>query len=191
MMKKSLLNSAIIAGLLPLSASALDIPDLNEARPNQFSYNYAEIEYVDMDSGLDGFRLSASYDIKPNLALTGSLLRASVSRLDYNLVSVGAAYHARWVEFEQSDLIIHASLVNADLSRSDSELGVTFGAKVRASIKEELEIFGDLNYTTVLDGDLSLNIGAAYTFAPDLAATLNYQLTDDDALSIGLRYYFP
>ncbi len=189
-MKKSLLGTALLATLTPLCASALDMLDLNEARPNQFSYNYAEIQYVDMDSGLDGFRLSGSYDIKPNLAITGSLLKASVGRFDYDLVGLGAAYHARWVEFEKSDLIIHTSLVSGDAS-NDSELGLTFGAKVRASLKEQLEIYGDLSYTTVFDGDLALDIGAAYTFAPDLAATLNYQLTDNDALSIGLRYYFP
>ncbi len=188
---KNLLGIATLATLLPLCANALEMPDLNEARPNQYSYNYAEIQYVDMDNGLDGFRLSGSYDIKPNLAITASLLKASVGRFDYDLMAIGAAYHARWVEFEKSDLIIHASLVNADTSGSDNDLGLTFGAKVRASVKEQLEINGDLSYTTVLDGDLSLDIGAAYTFAPNLAATLNYQLTDNDALSIGLRYYFP
>ncbi len=191
MMKRKLFFTAVFSGLLPFSAYALDMLDLDEARPNQFGYNYTEAEYVDVDSGLDGFRLNISYDLKPNLAITGSILKTSTGHLGYNLVSAGAAYHARWVEFDKSDLIIHASLVSVDRARSDTDLGAMIGAKVRASVKEPLEVVADLSYTTVLNGDLSLSIGAVYSLSPDLAATATYQLTDDDVLSVGLRYYFP
>ena len=186
-MNKSIPWITTLAALLPLSASALD---LNQARPNEFNYNYAEIRYVDMDAGQDGLEILGSFDVKPNLSLNASLLNTNGNRFDYRTMSFGAAYHAKWVDFERSDLIIHLDIVQADVSRGADDTGLMFGAKARIQVQEKVEAVGDISYTTLYDDDLMLTLGAAYTLTPELDAVANYQFSDNDTLNIGLRYNF-
>ncbi len=186
-MKSTLIATAAGAALLPLAATAASFID--EVRPNAFVYDYAQVQIVDFESGPTGLSLGASIDIRPNLSITGTLTGASGNGGDYDLWSVGAAYHARWVEFEKTDLIVHGALGRGK-TRYDSDVGIALGARVRAWVRPHLELYGDLTLTTVLDTDLAFTFGAAYSI-PDtpFQAFADYRIADDDRLAFGLRYY--
>lgn len=200
MIKNKELTLAVgLAVVLPISAGA---SDLFPAGDSHFSYNYAEAFYVDVDGYDSGFMFRGSYDFKENIAFVGSYLTSG----DYAALSFGAAYHSEATFMANADLVLHASYESAEIdfsetncgffgcfttSYSDDDTGLTFGATLRHELQEGLEVFGDVSYSTIWDGNIILTGGAAYAVKPGLSVMGSYQIYDDlDTLSLGIRYLY-
>ena len=194
MFKKTAIAAAI--ALLPLQqANAVEFLG-NGA--SHFSYNYADILFVDNDFD-SGFMGRGSYDVTGNIAVMGSYLVAG----DYTALSIGAAHHAQADFLDRADLVLHASFdkVEYDFPTTTflgfvvggggfDDSGFTFGATLRHELQDKLELFGDVSYSTVFDGDIQFTGGAVYSFSDTLSVVGSYQLADLDTLSLGVRYYF-
>ena len=194
------------AVLLPLNASAYEFMGNN---PSNFSYNYAEASFVDNDFD-SGFSFGGSFDVHNSLAVIGSYLTTG----DYTELKIGAAHHAKAGFLERADLVIHASFIKAEYDRPDiavpavvifgitvspaytidgggfDDSGLITGGTLRFEPLDRLEVFGDVSYTTIFDGDLLITGGAEWSFNDNLSVRGSYTLSDNDTLSAGVRYYF-
>lgn len=196
-------QASIGLALATLSASALAV-DLPADRPNHFEYDYLEIAYSDLDYDLDGFALAFSHDIRNNIAITGQLLSASSNYrgadLDYDLFSIGAAYHFKSTEMTDTDVVFHGEIARSDgeaaaggADLSEDDTGIRIGAKLRMNLQPGVEVFGDISLTTLDeagDSNILVTPGVAYEFADGLAGYVSYEISDREWLSLGLRYYY-
>ncbi len=200
MNKKSIGAAGILLVVLSSTASAADF-SFSRVIPSWFSYNYAEIEYVDMDDGFNGLSAGVSFDIKPNWNVMGQYLLASNSKynldLDYRVVSVGGGYHYQLKNFEKSDLMFHASLLQGKtewaaesrIRGDESDSGIRLGARLRFEPQPDLEVNADISYNSLFDNDLTFSPGVLYRFHPQFAVKGSFEFGDLDMLSIGVRYY--
>lgn len=190
---------AMAAVLLPLNANAYEFMGNN---PSNFSYNYAEASFVDNDFD-SGFLLGGSFDVHNSIAVVGSYLTTG----DYTELKIGAAHHAKAGFLERADLVIHASLIIAEYDvpqtcinywwgqechggGGSDDSGLITGGTLRFEPLDRLEVFGDISYTTIVDGDLLLTGGAEWSFTDKLSVRGSYTIADNDTLSAGVRYYF-
>jgi len=188
--------------LLALSANA-SAADFSFSRviPSWFSYSYAELEYVDMDGGFNGLSAGVSFDIKPNWNIMGQYLFASTSNnnvdLDYRVISIGGGYHYQLKNFENSDLMVHASLLQGktewavvrDIKNDNDDTGIRLGARLRVEPQPDLEVNADISYDSLFENDLTFTPGVLYNINPQLAVKGSFSFGDLDMLSIGIRYY--
>lgn len=197
----SLTISALALAGFSTGAFAVELP---ADKPNHFEYDYIDIAYVDLEDGLNGFSLLGSYDIAHNVALTGQFLTASTEKggidLDYDLLSIGLAYHFKSASMTDTDVVFHGELVKADYDASagsarasDDESGIRVGAKLRMDLQPGVEVFGDISLTSADeagDSEILITPGVAYEFADGLAGFISYEFSDREWLSLGLRYYY-
>jgi hypothetical protein len=160
-----------------------------------FSYNYAQLSFVDLDAGFDGFKIDGSFDMNRDLALTASYMTTDNSGyLDYDLFTLGLAYHQRLVDLPKSDIVLHGEFerasqdyVRAGSVRSDDETGLRFGAMLRYQVQKNIETFGDLSYSSLYDNDLALTAGVNLALNQQFSVVAAVELSDDDMLLLGLR----
>lgn len=180
-----LCSTAIIAAS---SATAYELP---ADRANHFDYDYVAGAWADLEAGLDGFSFEFSHDLRNNIAITGELLSASNGPADYDMLSVGAAYHFKSSTMTDTDVIFHGELVRADLV--DADTGLRIGASLRIDLQPGVEVFGDITLTTADeagDSDFLITPGLAIEFTPALDGVISYEASDREWLSVGLRYYY-
>jgi long-subunit fatty acid transport protein len=168
---------------------------LNQTKPNIFSYDYIESNFVAQNNMGVGFNLNGSYDIKPNFALIGGLQYTTKDDIDYTTISAGAAYHRQIAaqDIPGLDLVAHAELQQAfaDTPSNDlSDFGIKLGAGIRYHVDSKLETFGDFSVTTTGNSAIIISGGARYTFAENLSAQAGYAFSDNNTLNIGIRYQF-
>lgn len=168
---------------------------LNQSKPNIFSYDYIESNFVTQNNLGVGFNLNGSFDIKPNFALIGGLQYTTKDDIDYTTISAGAAYHRQIAaqDVPGLDLVAHAELQQAfaDTPKNDlNDFGIKLGAGVRYHVDAKLETFGDFSVATTGDSTVIISGGARYSFAENLSAQAGYAFSDNNTLSLGIRYQF-
>lgn len=201
---KKLMMATMVAGFLALPVIAQEtIP----VQPTNFNYNYFEIDYVDFDSGLDGFHFEGSYDIRQNINAIGSLGIFSEGSNDFMRISGGLAYHFGVGQafdapaLNDMDLMLHAELEYANSEWSgwcnnnrcqydDSELGIYTGVEVRYKLIPGIELYGDGSFRTTFNNDFILSGGVRLGITEDMQLTVGFELADDDLLQIGGRFNF-
>lgn len=167
----------------------------SQSRAALFSYNYAQLSYVDFDGGFDGFKIEGSFDINPELALTTSYMSTdNRGYLDYDLFTLGLAYHQRLVDLPKADIVLHGEFERASLDyahaghvHSNDDTGVRFGAMLRYQVQKNIETFGDLSYSSLYDNDLALTAGVNLALNQQFSVVAAVELSDDDMLLLGLR----
>lgn len=187
-------KSGAIAALL---ACTLATPALaaTPAKGQLFSYNYAQLSLVDLDSGFDGFKIEGSFDMNRELALTTSYMSTDNSGyFDYDLFTLGLAYHTRLTGLPRSDLVLHGEFQNASQeyhrfghAHDDDETGLRLGATLRHQAQKNIELFGDLSYSSLYDNDLALTAGANLALNQQFSVVGAIELSDDDMLLLGVR----
>jgi len=200
MNKKIPSAASVLLVAFSATASAADF-SFSRVIPSWFSYSYAELEYVDMDEGFSGLSAGVSFDIKPNWNIMGQYLFASSSKynvdLDYRVVAVGGGYHYQLKNFEKSDLMFHASLLQGEsewaiqrnIKGDESDNGIRLGARLRVEPQPDLEVNADISYNSLFDNDLTFTPGVLYKINPQFAVKGSFEFGDLDMLSIGVRYY--
>lgn len=186
-------TSNALAALLTL---AITTPALaaTPAKGQLFSYNYAQLSFVDLDDGFDGFKIDGSFDVAPELALTASYMTTDNSHnFDYDLFTLGLAYHARLVDLPRSDIVLHGEFERATVDHpyfshgDNDENGLRFGAMLRYQAQKNLELFGDLSYTSLYDNDLALTGGVNVALNQQFSAVASIELSDNDMMLLGIR----
>ncbi len=162
----------------------------SKANASPFSYNYAQLSYVDLDAGFDGFKIEGSFDINPTLALTTSYLSTDKKNyLEYDVFTLGLAYHQRLVDMPKADLVLHGEFERSHASHvhSDNENGVRIGAMLRYQVQKNIETFGDLSYSSLYDNDLALTAGINLALNQQFSVVAAVELSDNDMLLLGIR----
>ena len=180
----------LLGGTLATPAFAASQP---KAAP--FSYNYLQVAFVDLDSDYEGFKLDGSFDMSRDLALTASYMNTdSGAYHDYDLFTLGLAYHQRLVALPRSDIVLHGEFEHAsrDYSHnnhlhSDDDSGLRLGAMLRHQLQGNIELFGDLAYSSLYDNDLALTAGVNLSLNQQFSVVAAVELSDDDMLLLGLR----
>ncbi|OGT20464.1 MAG: hypothetical protein A2V90_09650 [Gammaproteobacteria bacterium RBG_16_57_12] len=166
-----------------------------KTQPAQFSYNYAQISFVDLDAGFEGLMIGGSHDVGQDLAISASYMSTdSSSALDYDVFTIGLVHHQRLAQIPRSDLALHGEILHASLDymragsiRSDDDNGLRFGGMIRHQVQKNLEVFGDLSYSSLYDHDLGLTAGANLELNEQFAVIASVELSDDDMLLLGIR----
>ncbi len=186
-MHNKFLPALIIAMAVPLQAPALTL----QPQPNTFDYDYLDAGLVDYDAGGSGLYIDGSHDVYPNFNLIGSFVAAD----HYTEISAGLGYHMAIPELENSDVNFFAGIERGEFdvgggSIDDSETGGFIGTGIRASATPSLELFSTISYHSFYSGDLALDLGLRLQLNEQLDFTRSGQLSDNDALAVGVRYYY-
>ncbi len=185
-MKKTL-STLLLTLSLPAGVQALDLP----TRPNTFDYDYLDAGFIDYDAGGSGIYLRGSIDTYPNINLLGGFAAAD----DYIEFSLGAGYHQAIPTLKNTDMRFAAGIERGEFdvgggSLDDSDTGIFLSAGIRASATPALELYGDVSYHSFYSGDLVLDLGLRLQINETVDFTVGGQLGDNDALAVGVRYYY-
>lgn len=193
----------LIAGLV--MTAALPVMAQDNAAANNFNYSFVEADYVDFDSGFDGFRVKGSFDLQSNLAVIGSVGLYDEKNADLRVVSGGVAYHRNAGELleadalRNTDLVFHGELEWAEVSvdcpsfascRDDDDIGILAGVEARIAIIDRLEAFADLSLRTTWDTDVVFGGGVRFSVIEQLQLLAGVELADDDNIYLGARFNF-
>lgn len=167
----------------------------SQSRAALFSYNYAQLSFVDLDAGFEGFKIDGSFNINPDLALTASYMSTDNNpSLNYDLFTLGLAYHQRLVDLPKADIVLHGEFEHASQDyvrsgtvRSNDDSGLRFGAMLRYQARKNIETFGDISYTSLYSNDLALMAGVNLALNQQFSVVGSIELSDDDMLLLGIR----
>lgn len=177
----------LLAGLL-LQGTALA-----QQKPVDLDYSYLELRFVDVDSGGDGIRFNASYDLGNNWQIVGGVTSLDFnSNVDSTAFELGAGYV--WHYSNDFDLFSTLRYVNAEIDnpvQSTDDDGLAFSAGARGLLAPEFEIRGAVNHVTVGNSDTYLDVAGDYYITPQFAAGISVEFAGDtDVITIGARWFF-
>lgn len=191
--KRNLFAAALLLGGVAASGAAV-AQQAGRQPAALFSYQYLQFAFVDLDSDFDGIRLDGSFDLSNDLALTAAYMATdNDSRIDYDLLGLGVAYHQRLANIPRSDLVLHGEFQRGEVEVrrnpyfDHDDTGLRLGAMIRHQAQQNLEVFGDLSYTSLFDNDLALTAGVNLALNRQFSFVGSIELSDDDMLLLGVR----
>lgn len=191
-------KTGMLAALLgcTLAAPALAADKATQSRGGLFSYDYIQAAYVDLDAGFEGIKLEGSFELNKELALIGSYMSTGNGQnYDYDVFTMGLAYHMRLTDIPRSDLVLHGEFARASVEHPHSffyvhdhdDNGLRLGATLRHQAKNNIEFFGDLSYVGLYNNDLALTGGVNLALNQQFSVVAAIELSDDDMLLLGAR----
>lgn len=177
-------------GILLIQGTAM----AQEPQRSTVSYNFAELRFVDLDTGGgDGFRLNGSYQFSGNWLVVGGISRFGFdNNVDSTTVEVGAGYV--WPYRNTWDFVANARIVRTDVDTplgSGDDTGIGLLGGVRGLIAPNFEVRGAVNHINFDNSDTYLELAGDYYFTPNVSAGLSLEFAGDtDALTIGARWLF-
>jgi len=181
--------STLIMGLA-LATPAIAANSGSQSKSALLSYKYVQLSYVDFDSDFSGFKIDGAFDIQSDLALIASYLSADRrNAYDYDLFTLGLAYHQRLSGIPKSDIVLHGEFEHASVNywRNNDDNGVRLGAMLRGQIQRNIELFGDVSYTSLYDNDLGLTLGLNLALNQQFSIVASGEFSDDDMFLLGVR----
>jgi hypothetical protein len=163
------------------------------AKQPSLSYSFAELRYVDVDNGGDGFELGGSFQFTGNWFGVASISSLDFSNnVDVNTFEIGAGYifplQPDW-DIQVNGRIVRSEVDTPVGSVDDTGIGLLGG--IRGLIAPQLEVRGNLHYINVDESDVFLEVAGDWYFTPQFAAGLSVEFGGDvDLWTIGARYYF-
>lgn len=159
------------------------------------TYTYAGIQYInqdldDNDCSQDGLQVEGSYDVDKAFFVQGSFADVSGdSNCGSSSFKAGGGYRAGWGETSHVYGLLSVQDVSVDVGSGDS--GLTLAGGLRGYIIPGIEAYGEVEYSTLFDGDVSLNAGGAYWFNGQFSVTGDLSLGGDQtSFAIGGRMTF-
>jgi len=164
-----------------------------------FSYNYAQVSYDDVDLdigqglpviGGNGFSVSGAFEITPDFFISADYRTYDLDYgIDLNVWDIGVGYYQSINA--KTDLVAGFAIGNLDLETVDLDTW-TINAGVRHQLNDKLELGAQVNYVDY-DGNASdTRIGAnvLYAFKKDLSGIFALEFGDVDVMSLGVRFDF-
>jgi len=190
-MKTKLLATLSIAALASM---------VSMAQASEFSYNYVEGTYQDIDAdGINGdsYKLSGSYGINPSINVIAEYTDGQLdnplggSDLEFDQTVVGLGYHTE--VSNKTDFTANIKLVdqNSDVAGDDTGYGV--GVGIRHMLTNKIEVGSGIDYVDVSDiGNTTFNINSRYHLNDKLSFGLSYSTSEEnsDIISGGVRFDF-
>lgn len=182
-----------IAALLLSSTAAL-------AEGPSYSYIQAAYQEIDVDLGGnndadgDGYGVAGSVAINEDWFLFAGWSTFDLeSVVDLDQLQVGGGW--RSPISNKTDWFVTGAYIDYDLSARGaggvSEDGFGVGLGVRSMINPAFEVYGQVNYEDVGDGETSFAAGLWYTISGNLALGAGLDVGDDiTAYGVGIRLYF-
>ncbi len=172
-------------GVLMLSSTAA------LAEGPSYSFIQALYQQIDIDDAGDG----DGYGVAGSVAIDDSwFVFAGYSSFDpddfsdVDQIEVGGGWHSPISS--TTDWFVTASYLDVDYGPG-SEDGFGVGVGVRSMFSPSLELYGQVNYEDVFDGDTSVGAGAWYTLSGNLALGAAVEFGDDvTSYGVGIRLYF-
>lgn len=177
--------------LLPLAALALSTGFSGSATAGDFNYNYIDVGISTVDLDLHGhafdgkgYNVNGSFDIADHWHIHGGIRRGSFdTNLKTNEQEIGLGYSrnlAHGIDFTASLAYVAASIDNTELTALDAN-GYGAGMGLRAMAGEKLEVFGDINYVDLDEGESQTvyRLGAGYALTEDFQLRVSYSDSDE------------
>ena len=187
------LSATVLAGVM-LAGFGTNVQAAN------FDYNYIQGAYesIDLDGpDADVFRLSASYELTPQLNFIAEYATGDIDNpagggdLDFEEVAIGLGYHT---EISTStDFTANIKVIDQDTDLAGDDTGYGVGIGLRHKLIDNIEVNANIDFVDVNDNeDTSLNVGARYYFNDALSAGLNFSTSSDDVdvVSGNIRWNF-
>jgi hypothetical protein len=189
--------------LLPLTALAMSAGFSASATAGDFNYNYLDIGVSQVDLDLHGhafdgkgYGVNGSFDIADHWHIHGGFNHASFdTNLKTSEQEIGLGYSrnlAHRIDFTASMAYIAASIDNTEVTALDAT-GYGLGMGLRAMAGEKIELFGNLNYVDLDEGESQTiyKVGAGYALTEDLQFRVSYSDSDEAAsYRFGFRVTF-
>jgi hypothetical protein len=183
----SFATSTIEPVAMPVQTLALD--DRN------FSYNYIEGGVSVGDA--TGFELGASFDLEGPWIGVGRFLylEDDESGVDVDFIGLSAGVGYVHPLQEGVDLVGTAELEYGDVDAGsfgdDDDFGVRLLGGARFAATEQLEIFGNIGYRSIFDGEFGFQLGGRYQVNERWSALARLDVEDDyNQVLLGARYGF-
>mgnify|MGYP001421170604 CR=1 FL=1 len=166
------------------------------------SYNYVELDYLDLDTDVagvnfdgDGWAVGGSAEFAPNWYVLGryadSELERSTIDLDLEQITLGAGYHVETGDVTSFFGNLTFEDIDIDVA-DDSGFGLEGGA--RFALGSRVELGASLKYLDVgdvVDGELGFKLSSVVDVHESIGLTLDFESIDDlDVISLGGRVYF-
>ena len=173
---------ATIGTFCLIFASGNSAAQLLKKGPSVFNYNFVELKILDSD----GFGLTGSADIQPNIAIRVDFSEIDTDRFgDGSALRFGGTYYIQSKSYPQADWVFGAGLENFN-----SDTGLFISAGTRYAINDALEVNGAIELTTIGDVDFSLNLAALYEFSTGFSGFVGTNISDNSQLLLGVRFYW-
>ncbi|HEX4869541.1 MAG TPA: hypothetical protein VFV15_02295 [Moraxellaceae bacterium] len=185
--------------LFKTAALALALGMSGAASAADFSYNYVEAGFGELDNDGEALFVNGAFDVAKNIGLVGGLY---IGDVDPNVDVTGLEFGAQFHQTLKSNLSFNAGLkllhIEAEFdhpvfgSQDLDDTGFIANAGLRFQVQPKIQLEGDLKYSSndLLDDD---GFGAQvagrfyldnrFSIAPGLAMD-----TEFDGLFVGLRY---
>ena len=175
--------------------SALRLP--SGVRASSREFRYMEAMPVTYDIGGAGIMLEGSGQASSRFQWLGRLGVAET----YREVMIGGGYYFTPANATRMTFVVLAGLENGSFELSDEERapgltvnsadsGVFLGALSRLVINSKFELKAGLGYSSFFEGDATVFGGGYYHLTPRLDILSRFEVGDNDALGIGIRYYY-
>ena len=187
-----------LIALLSLMSFAVTVP----VKAADFSYNYGQVSYDDIDIDLgvfsvggDGFSFGGSFEINPNMFIEANY---GTWDLDFGVDATGYAFGVGYHMplNQKTDMVFGLSFGNVELEGPGGSVdsdSLSISAGVRHQLHNNIELDAEIAYVDPDEGDsdFAFSLGALYAFSKNISAGVELGFADDvDTLSIGARFYF-
>lgn len=173
------------------------------ATAGDFSYDYVEGSFGELDADADAIYLGGGMSLDKQFGLIGSLGLVDYDYGDGTVLRAGGLFHTElqpkldlvatlelaWSDFEVKVPAIPPFFPGGTVS--DDDLGFIASGGVRFELTEEVELEGKLTLTEVdpFDDGLGLQAAARYYMTPEFSAAVGLANDADfDGLFINARY---
>ncbi len=199
-MKKNIIAAGVAALILPAAALAADEGIKFGADNSNMNYTFGEFSYIDADQA-DGFGIEGSYQFHEKMFGFASYESLGDDFYDQTVLTFGVG--SSMALNEQFDLYGKFAILSAEAevefclpfvgcdSASDDDTGFGFEIGVRGEVVEKVEVFGNLQYASVFDGDTGYEIGGRYWLQDNLGLSLAlWDMWETDGFTLAARYEF-
>lgn len=169
------------------------------ANAGDFSYDYVEAGFGEIDRDADVIYLGGAMSLDQQFGLIGSLGLVDFDQGDGTVLRAGGLFHTELQP--KLDLVATLELAWSDYevnprgfpggTVSDDDLGFIASGGVRFELTEEVELEGKLTLTEVdpFDDGLGMQAAARYYMTPEFSAAVGLANDADfDGLFINARY---
>ena len=175
--------------------SALRLPSGQRARARRFSY--MEATPVNYDIGGAGIMLEGSGQGPSRFQWLGRVGVADT----YREVLIGGGYYFTPAIASRLTFVMLAGVENGSFELSDeqrapgltvnsADTGAFVGGMSRIVISRKFELTAGLGYSSFFGGDATVFGGGYFHLTPRLDLLSRFEIGDNDALGVGIRYYY-
>ncbi len=199
------------AGLLAISPAAVSAAPLaaplaqadafyGDATWHTLRWKYMQVDRQSGDP--DGWKFSGSYPVAENIYIFGSDLFLQEDGLNGTLLKLGAGYHmpldlgmSEGDMFSETEAYGQFAFQHLNVSGgtvAGQEDGFELGGGVRSIVTDRVEAQVEVGYTEIDASGLNnfyFNVRGEYEFTRNVAATVGFQVDDEEYLNVGVRFY--